>query len=70
MNCPICGSPMEVHEVRTTYDKQRQEFQRTGYRCRNDNVWAMTEIPKSLIPEDQRIEVVLAKIYGGPNAGM
>lgn len=70
MKCPICGNPMEIHELKTTYDKARQEFQHTGYRCRKDNVWAMIEIPKSLIPENQRVEAVLSKIYETPTAGV
>jgi hypothetical protein len=59
MNCPICGKKMEVHAVRTTFDKDRQEYQRTSYRCKQDNTWGMMEIPKSLIPEDQRIEAII-----------
>lgn len=56
MNCPICGQRMEVREIRTTYDKNRKEFQHTGYRCRKDNVWSMIEIPKESLPESERIE--------------
>lgn len=56
MNCPICGKPMEVHEIRTTYSKERKEYQHTGYRCRTDDVWSMTEIPKEIIPAEKRIE--------------
>ena len=58
MNCPICNQPMEVHEIRTTYDKDRKEYQHTGYRCRQDDVWGMLEIPKALIPEEKRIESI------------
>jgi hypothetical protein len=50
---------MEVHQVRTTYDKDRQEFQHKGYRCRQDNTWGTIEIPKSLIPEAERIEAIV-----------
>lgn len=60
MNCPICGQTMEVHEVRTTYNRDRtKEYQHTGYRCRTDDVWSMTEIPKTLIPEEKRIESLM-----------
>jgi hypothetical protein len=58
MNCQICQQPMEVHQIKTTFDQERQEFQRTGYRCRQDNVWGNIEIPKSLLPEAKRIERV------------
>jgi hypothetical protein len=59
MNCPICGKPMEVHEIRTTYNKNREEYQYTGYRCRKDDVWGMLEIPKTLLPEEKRIEFIV-----------
>lgn len=61
MICPICGKAMEVHEIRTTYDRNRKEYQHTGYRCRQDDVWGMVEIPKTLVPEEQRIESIVKK---------
>jgi hypothetical protein len=45
---------MEVYETKTTYDKNRKEFDHKKYRCRQDDVWGRLEIPKSLISEEHR----------------
>jgi hypothetical protein len=41
---------MEIYELKTTYDKDRKEFEHKGYRCRQDDTWGMLEIPKALLP--------------------
>ena len=51
MNCPICQKPMEVYEMRITRDKQGNEFERKRYKCKQDNVWGMLEIPKAVLDQ-------------------
>ena len=42
---------MKLYQIKTTYDKNRKEFDHKGYRCCQDDVWAQLEIPTSLLPE-------------------
>jgi hypothetical protein len=42
---------MEIWKTRTTYDKDKKEFDHKRYVCRKDNVWGMLEIPKEKLIE-------------------
>jgi hypothetical protein len=52
VKCPICHTEMENWHTRTTYDKNRKEFDHRRYVCRKDDVWMRVEIPKEKLSEE------------------
>jgi hypothetical protein len=54
MKCPVCQQEMSIWKVDMSRNpKTGMQYDRTVYRCVQDDTWARTEIPKRrmLVPD-------------------